>query len=43
MNVAKPRYQQLKDLIIERISSGELKPSDRVPSPAPARSRSTCA
>ena len=32
MNVAKPRYQQLKDLIIERISSGELKPSDRVPS-----------
>ncbi len=32
MNVAKPRYQQLKDLIIGRISSGELKPSDRVPS-----------
>jgi GntR family histidine utilization transcriptional repressor len=32
MNMAKPRYQQLKDLIIERISSGELKPSDRVPS-----------
>jgi len=32
VNVAKPRYQQLKDLIIERISSGELKPSDRVPS-----------
>jgi len=30
--MAKPRYQQLKDLIIERISSGELKPSDRVPS-----------
>ncbi len=28
----KPRYQQLKDLIIERISSGELRPSDRVPS-----------
>lgn len=27
-----PRYQQLKDLIIERISSGELRPSDRVPS-----------
>ena len=32
MNTAKPRYQQLKDLIIGRISSGELKPSDRVPS-----------
>lgn len=32
MNVSKPRYQQLKDLIISRISSGELKPSDRVPS-----------
>jgi len=29
---AKPRYQQLKDLIIGRISSGELQPSDRVPS-----------
>lgn len=29
---AKPRYQQLKDLIIERISSGELRPADRVPS-----------
>ena len=27
-----PRYQQLKDLIIERISNGELRPSDRVPS-----------
>ena len=27
-----PRYQQLKELIIERISSGELRPSDRVPS-----------
>jgi GntR family histidine utilization transcriptional repressor len=25
-------YQQLKDLIIERISSGELRPADRVPS-----------
>ena len=25
-------YQQLKDLIIGRISSGELKPRDRVPS-----------
>ena len=32
MNAAKPRYQQLKELIIERISSGELRPSDRVPS-----------
>jgi GntR family histidine utilization transcriptional repressor len=29
---SKPRYQQLKESIIERISSGELKPSDRVPS-----------
>ena len=29
---AKPRYQQVKDLIIGRISRGELKPSDRVPS-----------
>ena len=28
----KPRYQQLKDLIIGRISSGELRPADRVPS-----------
>lgn len=28
----KPRYQQLKDLIINRISSGDLRPSDRVPS-----------
>lgn len=32
MNISKPRYQQLKDLIIEQISSGELGPSDRVPS-----------
>ncbi len=32
MNVAKPRYQQLKDLIIDRIASGDLQPSDRVPS-----------
>lgn len=32
MNTPKPRYQQLKDLIIRRISSGELRPSDRVPS-----------
>ena len=30
--VAKPMYQQLKDLIIGRISSGELRPADRVPS-----------
>jgi GntR family transcriptional regulator, histidine utilization repressor len=29
---AKPRYQQLKDLIIDRIATGELRPSDRVPS-----------
>lgn len=28
----KPRYQQLKDLIITRISSGDLGPNDRVPS-----------
>ena len=32
MNQAKPRYQQLKDLIIGRITSGELQPADRVPS-----------
>ena len=32
MNAAKPRYQQLKDFIIEQIASGELQPSDRVPS-----------
>jgi GntR family histidine utilization transcriptional repressor len=30
--VVKPRYQQLKDLIIGRISNGELRPQDRVPS-----------
>ena len=30
--VSKPRYQQLKDMIIGRISSGELRPNDRVPS-----------
>jgi GntR family histidine utilization transcriptional repressor len=30
--VTKPRYQQLKDLIISRISSGDLRPDDRVPS-----------
>jgi GntR family transcriptional regulator, histidine utilization repressor len=29
---AKPRYQQLKELIIGRISRGELRPHDRVPS-----------
>jgi GntR family histidine utilization transcriptional repressor len=29
---AKPRYQQLKELIITRISSGELQARDRVPS-----------
>jgi GntR family histidine utilization transcriptional repressor len=28
----KPRYQQLKDLIIGRISCGDLRPHDRVPS-----------
>jgi len=27
-----PRYRQLKELIIERISNGELRPRDRVPS-----------
>ena len=32
MSVSKPRYQQLKDTIIEQISTGELQPSDRVPS-----------
>ncbi|MBT8083483.1 MAG: histidine utilization repressor [Gammaproteobacteria bacterium] len=32
MNTTKPRYQQLKDLIIGRIAAGELRPSDRVPS-----------
>lgn len=30
--IVKPRYQQLKEMIIERISAGELKPQDRVPS-----------
>ena len=28
----KPRYQQLKELIISRIATGDLKPEDRVPS-----------
>ncbi len=32
MTAIKPRYQQLKDFIIEQISSGVLQPSDRVPS-----------
>ena len=32
MNAGKPRYQQLKDFIIEQISTGELQPADRVPS-----------
>ena len=32
MRASKPRYQQLKDFIIEQISSGELQPTDRVPS-----------
>lgn len=32
MTANKPRYQQLKDFIIEQISSGELQPTDRVPS-----------
>jgi GntR family histidine utilization transcriptional repressor len=30
--MTKPRYQQLKEMIIGRISSGELQPRDRVPS-----------
>jgi GntR family histidine utilization transcriptional repressor len=29
---SKPRYQQLKESIIAKISNGELRPSDRVPS-----------
>jgi GntR family histidine utilization transcriptional repressor len=29
---AKPRYQQLKELIMEQIVSGALRPRDRVPS-----------
>jgi len=32
MTTIKPRYQQLKDAIIARISAGELQPADRVPS-----------
>ncbi|MGY8794453.1 MAG: GntR family transcriptional regulator, partial [Woeseiales bacterium] len=27
-----PRYRQVKELIIRRISNGELRPRDRVPS-----------
>lgn len=30
--IAKPRYQQLKDAIVARISAGQLRPGDRVPS-----------
>ena len=32
MKTAKPRYQELKELIIGRIANGELRPNDRVPS-----------
>lgn len=32
MSAALPRYRQLKELIIRRISTGELQPRDRVPS-----------
>ena len=32
MSSSKPRYRQLQDAIIERISDGELRPGDRVPS-----------
>jgi len=32
MNAAKPRYQQLKDFIIEQIATGALQTADRVPS-----------
>lgn len=32
MTAGVPRYQQVKDLIIRRISNGELRPKDRVPS-----------
>jgi len=32
MSASTPRYQQLKDSIIARISEGELRPGDRVPS-----------
>jgi GntR family histidine utilization transcriptional repressor len=32
MSDRKPRYQELKDLVITQISSGQLRPHDRVPS-----------
>lgn len=32
MTSTKPRYQQVKDFIVEQISTGALQPSDRVPS-----------
>ena len=32
MSTSRPRYQQLKDLVIGRIEAGELRPGDRVPS-----------
>lgn len=32
MTSSKPRYQQVKDFIVEQISTGALQPSDRVPS-----------
>lgn len=32
MTSPKPRYQQVKDFIVEQISTGALQPSDRVPS-----------
>jgi GntR family histidine utilization transcriptional repressor len=32
VSATKPRYQQLKDYIIEQISTGKLQPADRVPS-----------
>jgi len=32
MTASKPRYQQLKDFIIEQIATGELQPTDRVAS-----------
>ncbi len=32
MSIEKPRYQQIKDFIVDQIISGALQPSDRVPS-----------
>jgi len=32
MTISKPRYRQLKELIVSRIASGDLQPGDRVPS-----------